>query len=624
AAHELAAHELAAHELAAHELAAHELAAHELDEVSAHGAVMAESSVAEGRVADRVVARAEGNPLFIEQLMTMLGDGGDPERLPLSVRALIAARVEAAAGPERAVLECAAVAGREFTLAHLRALDAPEENVAALVRGRFLDHLGDGRLRFASGLIQEVCYQAVSKRRLAGLHEKLAHWLAGRGDDDETIGRHLEQAYRHRTGLGRPGEHAVRLRDTAAARLSAAGISALHRGDLSRAAGLLERAADLYGPGDPLRLGAAERLGETRVMLGEVERGERLLREVLAEAETMTGEAAVVAAHARLFLGHLEPEPSVEVARDCLTVFRAAGDDLGLARARLRIGQAVQARGRFTEATETLQQALGHAVRAGAELERATALGALAVSLQLGPVPAGAAVGQCLDLLREHGQGRGTVAAAIGCPLAVLHAMRGDFTEARAAFRTAESTMTGIGHAYAEVFLPLFAAFLDLLDDRPEAAERALRRSCAAAELLGDGQLRTMAWRDLARARLDRGDPAGACGWIALALGSAPGALPINRAELLGMKARALCDDPARARALAAEAVRQALDTDSPACQGAVLLDQAHVLAAWADRGADREAARAAAEQAAERFAAKGHRVGAVRAGALLATLEAP
>jgi class 3 adenylate cyclase/tetratricopeptide (TPR) repeat protein/type II secretory pathway predicted ATPase ExeA len=596
------------------------LIAHEVAEVTAHsGTAMLE---------DQVVARAEGNPLFLEQLITMLGDGEEPERLPLSVRALIAARIESLAGAEREVLECAAVIGRDFTLVQLAALDAPQEAVRALVRGRFLDRVDHeaGRLRFASGLIQEVCYRGVSKSRLTELHERLARWLAGHGGGDETIGRHLEQAYRHRAGLGRPDERSVRLRDTAAGHLSAAGASALRRGDLNWAAGLLERAADLHGAEDPRRLHTAERLAETLVMLGQVDRGERLLREVLhdATAESMiggdAGAMAAVAAHARLFLGHLEPEPTAAVARECLPVFQAAGDHLGLARAWIRIGQAAQAQGRFTEAAETLERALGHAVHADVELERATALGALSVSLWLGPVVVDAAVRQTLDLLREHGEGRRTVAAVIHCPLAVLHAVRGDSAAARAAFRAAESTMTDIGHAYAEAFLPLFAASLDLLGGRPEAAEAALRRACTAAESLGDGQLLTTAWRDLARARLDQGDPEGARGWIGLALGSAPGSLPINRAELLGMKARAMAgDDLAAARLLAAEAVREAAHTDSPACQATVLLDQAYVLTALADR----EAAGAAARQAVRRFAAKGHRMGVDRAEALLSALAA-
>ncbi|MCT9933596.1 AAA family ATPase [Planotetraspora sp. A-T 1434] len=593
-------------------------------EVSAHaaGAVMT----------DQVVSRAEGNPLFLEQLMTMLGHGEEPERLPLSLRALIAARVESLPEDERAVLECGAVAGREFTLAQIGVLGisgepgAPGDAVGSLVRGRFLEPVDGaeaGRLRFVSGLIQEVCYQAVSKRRLSDLHERLAGWSSGHGEDDEVVGRHLEQAYRHRAGLGRPDERSARLRDRAAAHLSAAGASALRRGDLNWASGLLERAVGLYDADDPLRLPTAERLAETWVMLGQVDRGERLLREVADDASAAvatTWAAAGVAAHARLFLGHLDPEPSARTAHDCLPVFEAAGDHLGLARAWIRIGQAAQARGRLVEAAETLDRALGHAVRADAELERATALGALSVSLWLGPVAVEAAVEQCLGLLREHGEGRRTVAAVMQCPLAVMHAMRGDTAQARAAFLAAEAIMTGIGHAFAGAFLPLFSASLDLLAGRPEAAETALRRSCTAAESLGDGQLLTTAWRDLARARLDQGDPDGARGWIGLALSSASGSTPINRAELLGMKARTVAgDQPSRARLLAARAVREAARTDSPACQATVLLDQAYVLTALSERTAAGDAAR----QAGTRFAAKGHRVGADRAAALLSVLAA-
>ena len=59
-------------------------------------------------------AVAEGNPLFVEQLLAMLAEGGDPEHVPATIQALLAARLDALPAEERDVLERASVVGLEF------------------------------------------------------------------------------------------------------------------------------------------------------------------------------------------------------------------------------------------------------------------------------------------------------------------------------------------------------------------------------------------------------------------------------------------------------------------------------------------------------------------------------
>src|SRR5438552_462850 len=86
----------------------------------------------------RVASAAEGNPLFVEQMLAMLAENGageDEVSVPPSIQALLAARLDRLGDNERAVLERASVMGKEFWFGALAEL-VPEhiEVAAALAR----------------------------------------------------------------------------------------------------------------------------------------------------------------------------------------------------------------------------------------------------------------------------------------------------------------------------------------------------------------------------------------------------------------------------------------------------------------------------------------------------------
>ena len=92
----------------------------------------------------RIVAIAEGNPLYAEQLLAFVDEAGPEalETVPPTVEALLASRLDRLEPEERALLERAAVVGREFTRAavvHLgRPTTSPESTAgseASLVEG---------------------------------------------------------------------------------------------------------------------------------------------------------------------------------------------------------------------------------------------------------------------------------------------------------------------------------------------------------------------------------------------------------------------------------------------------------------------------------------------------------
>ena len=84
--------------------------------------------------AARIREAAEGNPLFVEQIVAMRSDGG-ASILPPTIQALLAERLDRLDPVERAVLEHASVVGKEFTRDHVVELSTSEDGaVGALLR----------------------------------------------------------------------------------------------------------------------------------------------------------------------------------------------------------------------------------------------------------------------------------------------------------------------------------------------------------------------------------------------------------------------------------------------------------------------------------------------------------
>ncbi|MGC4910216.1 adenylate/guanylate cyclase domain-containing protein [Streptomyces cyaneofuscatus] len=605
---------------------------------------------------DRLLARAEGNPLYLEQLLVDDGTAaasGPEGELPPTLQALLGARIGALARTERGVVDLAAVIGREFAAAELVRLElsvrtaeqpgtvttgygngasstsvtgqGPEdrrrvdEALAALALRRLVEPAPSGAgepsaYRFSSGLVHEVAYASLSKRAKAERHAWAAELPSVLRTGDGAVGGHLERAYRYRTELGLLDDRARLLRDRAAAALGRAGAQAAARSDLHWAHGLLERAVELR----PDAAGALLGLGEVRVALGRVAEGAELLRTV-RDLPT----APVESAHARLALAVLDPAARpgpAATARAVLPVFEAAGDAVGRARAHLRLAQQLQQSGRHEEAERDHARALEHAVEAGAEPERAGALGAIGISLWRGPVPVPDAVERCRALLAAHGSGRPTVRVTLNCPLAVLYGLQDRADDAYACLAEAERLAGKLGFAEAKVFLPVFRATVETLLGRGAEALALLARADAAARRMGAAGMRTAVALDAARLELDAGDEDRAARWLA-GVGDASELSRADAVDLEGLRARlAARARPDEAFHHADRAVRASLLTDSPLVQAAAELDRARTLAAL-DRTA---AAEAAARSAGAHFAGKGHLPGTRRVAAFLAAHPGP
>jgi class 3 adenylate cyclase/tetratricopeptide (TPR) repeat protein len=235
-----------------------------------------------------VLERAEGNPLFLEEIARMLRDGEEIGRLPDTVQAMIAARIDRLRADEKRLLQSAALAGRVFWRGALERLE-PELAVDALLE-RLLERefivpeerstiSGDRAFRFAHVLIRDVAYGGMSKTLRAAQHETFAQWIHEQARD-ELLGiraYHLDHAARLRSELD--GAVPEALAQEAATALEKSGQQALRRGSFLTARRTLLRALEL-APNPRRRYLAAHaawRLSDVPTVQAEAE-------ETLAEA----------------------------------------------------------------------------------------------------------------------------------------------------------------------------------------------------------------------------------------------------------------------------------------------------------------------------------------------------
>ena len=204
-----------------------------------------------------VLAKTEGNPLFVEETIRMLAERPRDgfERIPDTLQALIAARIDRLPASARVAVQRAAVMGRIFMAGALERLSPEVEDIGDALDELLLRDLvveesrasisGEQAYKFKHVLIREVAYAGLSKSSRADLHYAFAQWLGERAGDEllEIRAFHLDQAARLLTELD--GAAPPDLREEAAAMLTTAGHRALSREAFRSARKLLLRAVEL-------------------------------------------------------------------------------------------------------------------------------------------------------------------------------------------------------------------------------------------------------------------------------------------------------------------------------------------------------------------------------------------
>jgi class 3 adenylate cyclase/tetratricopeptide (TPR) repeat protein len=444
-----------------------------------------------------IAAAAEGNPLFVEQMVAMLAEDGVTATIPPSIQALLAARLDRLAPLERTVLERAAVVGKEFwrgAVTELSPTDDRTEVSAALlslvrkelVRPASSAFLGDDGFRFRHALICDAAYSAIPKGARADLHERFAGWLERHDGEDELLGYHLEQAYRCRVELAPADGTATALAARAGALLGEAGRRAFARDDAPAAANLLLRACALLPEDDPTRLVQLRRASLALWLIGSADEATEMLESHIAAAAALgaSGEewsGRLERATRSLMSGRVGADELLAVARQAIVVFEANGDGAGLSRAWRRIAHAQTVTGRYGDAADAAEEALRHARLSGERFEEARIIDILCSSLLYGPAHAEAAISRCEQMLGDADAG-GIMEANITASLAGLLGMRDAFDAARALARRATSIYAELGLQLASAGLSQVVGPLELLASDAPAAEREVRRGLAILE----------------------------------------------------------------------------------------------------------------------------------------------
>ena len=402
----------------------------------------------------RIRDLAEGNPLFVEQLLAMLAEGGDPAKVPPSIQALLAARLDALPVEERALLEHAAVVGLEFGWDALREL-APDRRrpggaqLAALVRKDLIrpHEVIEDTFRFRHMLIRDAAYERIPKELRSELHERFAGWLDGRSEEfDEIIGYHLERGYRCLTELGRPEARARALAARAAERLAGPGRRAYARGDTRATVNLLERAAALLPVDDGRRLSLLPTLGRALREGGQLERADAVLLEALEHGRA-SGERGI-AADASIALADLRFHRTAQtgvgredVLRDvdaAIQVFDDVGDQAGLARALTLGGKLRFWGGEAGAALTDLERAARYAHDAEDDAQEAEALQFVLAAIRFGPTRVEEALRRAGEIRARGGSNR-RLEVGLLQTCAHLEAMEGRFDAARTSIAQAKA-----------------------------------------------------------------------------------------------------------------------------------------------------------------------------------------
>jgi class 3 adenylate cyclase len=465
----------------------------------------------------RIVTTAEGNALFVEQLHAYAVEVGHEALgpVPPTVDALLASRLDRLPEAERAVLERAAVVGREFWRSAVdelseRSSRAELESLAlrGLVRPARPVLAGEEALAFHHVLIRDVAYARITKERRSKLHERVAGWLDDREPGwDELVGYHLEQAHALRVELAPPDDESARLAEAAGLRLGRAGIRAWKRADAPATENLLGRATTLLPSHHRQRGLLLCELALARRTLNDPDGSDAALDDA-AESARRIGDTGV---ELRVRVDRLAndlfsdraatSDDALELAASVIPVLEELGADRALGRAWILVAQARVMRCELESWGDASAEALRYYVRGG--WSPLLPVENLAASLTWGPVPVEEALRRCHALPAETTM----LAAEAGVRTweAVLEAMRGDFERARELLERAAALNADLGREWnAETAarghvarlagdhagaVDAFSAALELAERHGQPAYASSRAAELADILAGSGRL---------------------------------------------------------------------------------------------------------------------------------------
>ena len=313
-----------------------------------------------------ITDRGAGNPLFLQELAAVAGQGSDVMLLPESVEDVISVQIDLLAPADRSTLRAAAVAGMSFEAGLLAEVLGEQLDAGVWERLRgFVSAAAEGGFRFRHALLRDAAYEGLPYTRRRQLHRQLAAAVERRaGDTPQAEAAQLSLHYFH----ARCYEAASYYARIAAERAAAVYANPEAAGFLVTA---LEAARLVARPAAAEVSRLAEALGDIRYRLGEF----AAAGQCFAEARRLTSGDPVAVARLCLKLALVaERTGGFPQALRWITIGRRsvqglADPDARREDARLILRTAVvrYMQGRFAAAIKSGQLARAEAERSGAK-----------------------------------------------------------------------------------------------------------------------------------------------------------------------------------------------------------------------------------------------------------------
>jgi transcriptional regulator with AAA-type ATPase domain/tetratricopeptide (TPR) repeat protein len=471
---------------------------------------------------DAVIAKAEGNPFFLEELshaLELAQPSAVLSKVPDTVEEMLRARIDRLPERERRVLQAAALVGRQVPLSLLSALvdlEAPElrQALGQLVAAEFLRESPAGpdpEYRFKQTLTYETAYQTLERADRLRLHRRALEALekAAAGRLPEPV-EHLA----HHALRGEVWDRAV----TCCAR---AGVKAAGRSANREAVDYLDQALEAlrHLPDGPeateqaidLRL----RLRNSLWALGALDRVLTVLREAqaLAAGRGDRREAMVASYLTHYFWAVAEHDQGMAIGARALELAALLGDPQLEAETAFYLGLVHLSLGRYREAAEMLGRSIDappaphRLARQGQPISVSVARAYLARCLaELGDFAAGIArASEALALAEGIGHPFAVVGSRFG--LGCVHLRKGDFPRAIAAV---EPALELLGGRHLENWYPAVAATLGAayaLSGRADEGVLLLERAVSRAASMGIRASHSLWLAYLGQAQLLAGHP---------------------------------------------------------------------------------------------------------------------
>jgi len=534
------------------------------DETAQMVAELVDRAPVTGHARELIVKRAEGNPLFIEELTAYLKDRGllaasDAAALahaevPATIQDLLTARIDRLPESAKRLLQVAAVLGREFSYPLLEAV-APAgvelpAGLATLARADLVSETAffpEQRYRFVHPLVQQVAYQSLLLKSRTELHaragraleavsaerpeealqelarhysrsaepDKALRYLALAGDRSRSLFAYDDAAVYYRQALEFAADDGQR-----AALLEKLGDAAYARGGLSeareewgRALTLVERTGERRRAADLERkIGVAVwDAGERQRALDHLERARAALGDDTDNAEAARLYQELGRIHFRLG----NHEAATEWARRALALGQQLGAPDVISHAYNTLGVAMARAGDVEQAADYVRRSLDTAL--------AHQLGAMACRAYSNLAVMYAAIDH--ERSGEYCREGLALAQKIGdqlqqawlfCTLAGGHCtVAGDYDEGVKAAEAAVEVDRRLGQrSHLPVPLIILAQIHQCRGENEQSA-RYYREALEVASTVGEPQLLFPCYDGLATLAIDAGDEAEAERWLA-------------------------------------------------------------------------------------------------------------